>query len=152
MECANLINQREIPNFDDFGNLPEGVYEVSMKQIEENFTWTQKRKDLFSGLSRAVANLCAAGVKFIYIDGSFATAKDEPNDIDGCWVPNKDIREDVIDKVFVDRSPPRKRMFEKYGVDFLIAGLDFGDKGKPIEDFFQEDRSGGRKGILLLNL
>ena len=141
-----------IPNFDDNGNLPKGVYEVSITEIENKLTWTKKRKELFSGLVAAVSNLKSAGVRYVYIDGSFTTSKDEPNDIDGCWVPNRDIKKSIIDKVFIDREPPRERMFEKYGVDFLIAGLDFGKAGRTIEDFFQEDRSGARKGIILLDL
>ena len=41
---------------------------------------------LFSGLMKALINLAEAGVKKVYIDGSFVTDKDYPKDIDGCWV------------------------------------------------------------------
>jgi len=45
-----------IPEFDKNGNLPPGVYIVSLKDIESNFTWTTRRKKLFKGLKRAIDN------------------------------------------------------------------------------------------------
>jgi hypothetical protein len=39
----------------------------------------------------------------------------------------------------------------KYGVDFLISGVLISDSaGNTIEEFFQIDRDGNKKGILLL--
>ncbi len=133
-----MRHQDDIPDFDLCGNLPEGVYSVRLQQLAVRFAWNSRRKNLVKGLLKAIENLKAAGVEFLYIDGSFTTAKDEPNDIDGCWVPNLNINENILDDVFIERNPPRKRMKEKYGVDFLIAGLDLGSRGKPIEEFFKQ--------------
>jgi len=33
----------------------------------------------------ALENLSSAGVRRIWINGSFITDKDEPEDVDGCW-------------------------------------------------------------------
>ncbi|MBM4040575.1 MAG: hypothetical protein FJ290_18880 [Planctomycetes bacterium] len=77
-----------IPDFDENGNLPPGVYCVSLAEIEERFTWNQTRRDLFSGLKRALASLAHAGVKRVWIGGSFVTATELPEDVDGCWEPD----------------------------------------------------------------
>lgn len=147
-----MADANRIPPFDDNGNLPPGIYQVQLHDIEERFTWTDKRKKLFQGLIQAAKNLESAGVFLLYIDGSFVTNKDEPNDIDGCWVYNPSVNINLLDDVFIDKSPPREKMKKKYGVDFLIHGTDRGTDGRPIEDFFQTDEDGNEKGILLLKL
>ena len=147
-----MADTNRIPPFDDNGNLPPGIYQVQLHDIEERFTWTDKRQKLFQGLIQAAKNLESAGVLLLYIDGSFITNKDEPNDIDGCWVWNPGIDKDLLDDVFKDRKPPRQKMIERYGVDFLIHGYDLGSDGQPIEGWFQTDDDGNEKGMLLLKL
>ena len=140
-----------IPDFDENGNLPPGVYEVSLEDIGIRFTWTDRRKKLFEGLKLAIDNLTKANVKKVWIDGSFVTSKDDPNDIDGCWQYDKDVNADKLDPVFLDMYPPREAMQIKYGVDFLVSGVLISDSpGNTIEEFFQIDRDGNKKGILLL--
>ena len=139
------------PDFDENGNLPPGVYEVSLQDIGIRFTWTDRRKKLFEGLKLAIDNLTKANVKKVWIDGSFVTSKDDPNDIDGCWQYEKGVDADKLDPVFLDMHPPREAMKKKYGVDFLISGVLISDSaGNTIEEFFQIDRDGNKKGILLL--
>jgi len=142
-----------IPQFDKNRNLPPGIYKVTLDDIEDQLTWNEKRKELFTGLSLAISNLKSANVKRVWIDGSFVTNKDEPNDIDGCWEYDLGVDDHKLDVVFLDMSPPRKKMKDKYGVDFLISGAPLMDAaGKTVEDFFQEDRDGNLKGILLLEV
>lgn len=139
-----------IPDFDKNDNLPPGIYEVSLQEIKKRFTWTDRRKQLFKGLKGAIDNLIKANVKGVWIDGSFITSKDDPNDIDGCWQSDKDVDADKLDPVFLDMNPPREAMKRKYGVDFLISGVLISDSpGNTIEEFFQIDRDGNKKGILL---
>jgi hypothetical protein len=140
-----------IPDFDENGNLPPGVYQVSLQDIGIRFTWTDRRKKLFEGLKLAIDNLTRANVKKVWIDGSFVTSIDDPNDIDGCWQYDKDVDAGKLDSVFLDMYPPREAMQIKYGVDFLISGVLISDSaGNTIEQFFQIDRDGNKKGILLL--
>jgi hypothetical protein len=91
--------------------------------MERRFTWTDRRKNLFKGLAAAIGNLTKANVKRVWIDGSFVTSKDNPNDIDGCWQADKDVDVNELDPVFLDMYPPREAMKKKYGVDFLISGV-----------------------------
>lgn len=145
--CSDLS---PIPDFDGNGNLPPGQYVVELGDIEKKLTWSQRRKDLFEGLRKVVINLAMAGVKRIYVDGSFTTTKEDPGDIDGCWEPNGQMDCTKLDPVFLDLNPPRMRMKQKYGVDFLIAGAQAHPGGPLVQDFFQMSRDADRKGILVL--
>ena len=111
-----------------------------------------------SGLKLAVANFRQAGVSKIFIDGSFTTSKDEPNDIDGCWSAAGNIDEKLLDPLFWKFSNPaeatacRELVKKKYGIDFFIAEWTEGASGKPFPEFFQTNRDGDPKGIILVNL
>ncbi len=142
-----------IPNFDENGNLPPGVYRVSLEDVKARFTWNKRRRHLFDGLAAAVANLAAAGVATVWVDGSFTTSKEEPGDIDGCWdyLPIVDV--DALDPVFLDFDPPRAAMKRKYDVDFLVSGVRLEDATfQRVEDFFQSDRDGNPRGILVIEI
>ncbi len=142
-----------IPEFDAKGNLPPGIYDVSIADIERIFTWTPRRLKLFKGLKAALTNLSAAGVEKVWIDGGFITDDPYPNDVDGCWEYRPGMNVDKLDPVFLDVNPPRKAMKGKYGVDFFVKGMRVRNAGgKPVEEYFQEDRDGNPKGILVVDI
>jgi len=151
-----------IPSFDANGNLPPGIYCVSLQEIEDHFTWNPTRRRLFRGLKAAIANLAGAGVRYVWVNGSFVTSKDKPNDIDGCWEYEPSLVDvDKLDPVFLDPVDPRGATEKKYGLDFFIAGTPiFEVKGAPVEEFFQvdvKDNPEGAeaeivKGILLVEI
>ena len=152
-----------IPEFDAHGNLPPGVYLTSLADIEERFAWNSRRRKLFLGLKAALKNLARSGVKQVWINGSFVTSKEFPNDIDGCWEYEPSMNVDRLEPVFLDMEPPREAMRKKYGVDFLIAGVKLSDPkagSKTVQEFFQVARNGNptsrrieiRKGILRVTL
>lgn len=141
----------KIPTFDANGNLPPGIYHVSIEDIERRLTYTPRRLELFNGLNRALLNLSAAGVQKVWIDGGFITNDPYPNDVDGCWEYTPGMNVNKLDKVFFDLNPPREAMRRKYGVDFFILGTPLRE-GKTVEQFFQTDRDGNRKGILIVNI
>lgn len=67
--------------------LAPGVHDISEQDLENHFLSTfsgsTSRARLIAGLKRYLAALKSVGVKFeIWIDGSFATEKENPNDID----------------------------------------------------------------------
>lgn len=104
-----------------------------------------------NGLRAAAKNLKVGGVHTIFVDGSFTTNKETPDDIDGCWDPTgadpKRIDEVfwncVNEADFHDRLRPK--MKAKYGLDFFIMGDVF-------PDFFRRNREGMAKGIIRINL
>ena len=151
MEMEKDVDQG-LPDFDANGNFPPGIYRVSLREVEQRLAWNERRRGLFSGLEQALNNLFGAGVERVWIDGSFVTAKEEPGDIDGCWEYTLSVDVDRLDTVFLELDPPREAMKEKYGTDFLISGTTIIDAGgQPIEEFFQIDRNGNRKGILVID-
>ena len=98
---------------------------------------------------KASGNLKTSGVRTIWINGSFITSKDEPNDIDGCWEYNENVSLDVLDPVFLgDRAGMKK----KFSLDFFIANCIEADSGLPFPKFFQRNREGEAKGILVVTL
>jgi hypothetical protein len=141
-----------IPNFQTNGELPLGIHEATLAEIEERFGHNSHRLALIQNLKRALSNLRQAGVRRIYIDGSFVTNKAYPADIDGCWDAHADIDTDILDPVFLDFNSGRQAMRERYDVDFFISQVIEGISGKPFIDFFQIDRDGNPKGILALTL
>ena len=151
--AAPVADTSAIPAFDDSGNLPPGVHPAKLSDVGTRLTWTTRRRQLFDGLTRAIANLASAGVRKVWIDGSFATAKDEPADIDGCWEYCAGVDLEKLDAAFLDLSPPREAMKREYGVDFLIAhARPQNARNRSVIEFFQLDRDGKPKGIVLLEI
>ncbi|MBI1770725.1 MAG: hypothetical protein HYR67_20340, partial [Bacteroidetes bacterium] len=99
-----------------------------------------KREKLMRGLERATENLRGAGIKRIWIDGSFVTNKEKPNDVDGCWEYSEEVDLVKLDPVFLAET--REPMKEKYGVEFFPAGVIEAGSGLPFPKFFQINRDG----------
>ena len=75
----------EIPEFDEYGNLPAGVHFCEWEEFKKRFSTNLKRRNMISGLELAMSQLKAAGCRMIYIDGSFVTIESDPNDFDACY-------------------------------------------------------------------
>ena len=105
------------------------------------------------GLNRALILLKQAGCTTVYIDGSFVTAKNEPNDYDCCWEP-AGVDSKILDSTFRDFTPPgRARQKAKFGGEFFISSTIENATQKPFLDFFQTDRETGQpKGIVAIDL
>lgn len=147
-----------IPRLTAGGELPPGVHRASLQEIEAAFgVRNARRQRLMRGLKGALALLKAGDVPKVFIDGSFVSAKDEPNDVDGCW---STIGADILklDSRFWDFADEKdfqnKRLSlrQEFGIDFFIAEIIEGVSGKPFPAFFQTNRDGVAKGILEVNL
>ncbi|MDH5415200.1 MAG: hypothetical protein OEW87_13775 [Flavobacteriaceae bacterium] len=141
-----------IPSLNENGELDEGEYEATLDEIAVVYGLSSdRRKVLMQGLREAAENLEKAGVKKIWVNGSFITDKDEPNDIDGCWEYNDLMDLSAIDPVFLSKNS-RAEVKEKYGLGFFIAQRIEGRSKKPFPKFFQVNRDGDAKGILFVEL
>ena len=139
-----------IPELQGNNELPEGEHLASLDEIEITYgSSTHRRKELVRGLLDAASNMKAAGVKCIWINGSFVTNKREPNDIDGCWEYDADVNLGVLDPAFLGT---RAEMKKKYGLDFFIANVIETGSGLPFPKFFQRNRDGVPKGIIMVKL
>ncbi len=141
-----------LPPFDNRGNLPPGVHSASWQEFVERFGTTQRRRYLLEGLQAALAMLKSAGCRFVYLNGSFVTAKPRPRDYDGCW-DTEGVSLDRLDSVFLTFANSRAAQKARYRGEFFPAQLTEGGSGSTFLDFFQTDRdTGQRKGIVLLDL
>jgi hypothetical protein len=141
-----------LPDFDDKGNLPPGIYWVEWHQFEQRFGLTLHRRRLLAGLLQALQNLRAAGCAVAYIDGSFITSKDRPSDFDGCWSADG-VRLDELDPVLKIFSEGRALQKAKYFGELFPLSARADGIGRTFLAFFQTDKSTGEaKGIVALRL
>jgi len=105
---------------------------------------------LLGGLHAALLNLEAAGCRQVRSDGSFVSAKPLPQDYDGCWSPDG-VDLSRVDPVLLDYSSRRAAMKAKYLGELFIETLP-AVKGMNFIEFFQQDRDGARKGLVLIPL
>lgn len=140
-----------IPKFKKNGELPPGEHYSTMDEIERVLgISSERRKMLMKGLKLAADNFISAGVRKIWIDGSFVTDKKEPSDIDGCWEYTNDVDLDVLDPVFFSNGT--SEMKKKYGLEFFVSNWIEGGSGLPFPFFFQVNRDGDSKGIVVVDL
>lgn len=81
-----------IPEFNKYGNLPDGLYKVTLKEIKVKFgSESLQRKKLFKHLNSLTKLLSKnkSVIKKFIIDGSFVTFVEFPNDIDCIIIFNK---------------------------------------------------------------
>lgn len=131
--------------------LPEGIHPATMAEIEAKFANTPHRKRLFDGFCRAADNLQCAGCLNVYLDGSFVTAKDHPNDFDATWDPTS-VDPNKLDPVLLNFDNKRAAQKYKYGGELFIS-ISQAAHGVSYLEFFQNDHySGLRKGVLSIRL
>ena len=139
-----------IPAVQPNGELPPGEHQASLDEVEARYgVSTDCRKLLMRGLRKAASNFELSGVSTLWINGSFITDKEEPNDIDGCWEYTPAVDTKKLDRVFLGT---RKEMQNKYGLDFFIANIVEAGSGLPFPKFFQVNRDGDPKGIIVVKL
>jgi len=141
-----------IPPFNERGELPPGIHVTTVREIKRVLGFNSVRRRMVGPLRRALRNLQEAGVLTVYVDGSFTSQKPLPNDIDGCWDADEGVDVQALDPVFLDFNDRRWAMKTKYGVDFFIADAVEGGSGMPFREFFQRNRDGLRKGLLVIDL
>ena len=93
-----------------------------------------------------------AGCRMVYINGSFVTSKEYPNDYDVCW-EEEGVDPRALDPVFLDLDDPnRSTQKEKYYGEFLPASVVEAASGLSFLEFFQNTAMGEPKGIVAIDL
>ena len=143
-----------IPDFSASGNLPPGIHAATWDEFKNKFGQSTHRQFLIDGLRDALSILSQCKCDLAYIDGSFVTEKNAPNDYDMCWsLTNVDSKLlQSIGKDLIDFSKNgRATMKAKYKGDIFPAETPEGKSGKRFLEFFQEDKNTGEaKGIIQL--
>jgi hypothetical protein len=146
-----------IPPLDEHGLLPPGVHHCTLEEIRARFGSFQesdRRPQLFARLTAFLSEAQAARlVASVVVDGSFVTAKPEPNDIDLIVVvaPGHSFAADLSPSEYAVLS--KRRVHRRHGFDVLVARDDSEEYRRYVR-FFQQIRfePGRTKGILRLTL
>ena len=141
-----------IPPFDERGNLPPGIHKADWDELETRFKDSARRVELLAGLREALVALRDAGCRIAYVDGSFVTAKEQPDDFDGCW-DAMGVDAGRLDPVLLDFTHARTAQKERFGGELFPAIARADPESEALFlDFFQRDRDGERKGIVQIDL
>jgi hypothetical protein len=141
-----------IPDFQSNGLLPPGIHQANWEEFSKRFGLTSYRRELLGGLERAAHDLKSAGCKRIFVNGSFVTSKERPNDFDVCW-DSTGVDPELLEPVFLDFSDRRTAQKQKYFGEFFPAQTVETGAGRLFLDFFQIDKETGTpKGIIEINL
>lgn len=139
-----------LPAFEN-GQLPPGVHTATLAEVEARFGWNPWRVGLLGGFRRAVRDLSRGGCRRVWLNGSFVTEKDLPEDFDMCWdMDGVDFEE--LEPALLDLGPPRALQKATYGGDILPNVVE-GGSGQPFVEFFQQDAvTGFPRGIVVIDL
>ena len=130
--------------------LPPGVHDATLEELRIRYAINDKRKMLFGGFEKAAENIFSAGCPQIFLDGSFVSAKPEPDDYDALW-DRRFVDPELIDPVFLDFTHGTVYQKSKYLGEFFPASATEASTRKSFMDFFQLDWvSGTGKGIIRL--
>ena len=102
-----------IPSFDENGLLPPGIHWASWDEFLARFGTSSWRLRLAAGVRAAIENLKGAGCGTVFVDGSFVTNKEVPNDFDACW-EEAGVDPTVLDPVLLAFDPGRITQKTKY--------------------------------------
>ena len=141
-----------IPRFNADGLLPPGVHWTDWENLTSRFGYNAWRWQLMTGLIAALENLKQAGCRTVYLDGSFVTSKDIPNDYDACW-EETGVDPEALDPVLLTFDPGRAAQKAKYMGELFPASIVADTEGLSFLEFFQADKETGRpKGIVAVDL
>ena len=142
-----------VPPFDPAtGLLPPGEHPADWSEIRERLGWNVRRRRLLDGLRECLEVLGAAGCTSVWLNGSFVTAKDEPEDFDAVWSAagvDRAVLEDEL-PALLDLSDHRVAQKRRFGGEFFPNIVE-GGSGKQFSAFFQADRDGTAKGIVVID-
>lgn len=144
-----------IPPFDpDTGYLPPGDHRATWDEIKEVFGGSFRRRELLHELGHVIDDPLRKGVRHIWIDGSFATQKARPNDVDVLYEAPPDTDVTTWGRLAPER---RKELKKEARVDLWKAPAPQPVPGQPfkqqsLHDLWATDRNDTEKGTILLEV
>jgi hypothetical protein len=116
------------------------------------FGITDHRRWLISGLKRALDSLKRAGCRRAFVDGSFVTGKERPEDYDACWDP-VGVNAALLDPILLCFENQRLLQKIVFFGELFPSHWPANGAGERFVEFFQIDKNTGfQKGIVLLEL
>lgn len=141
-----------IPDFRADGYLPEGLHHAIVADVTFRFgSSTPRRRRLTLRLRRWLELARATHSRRFLLDGSFVTAKDDPNDIDAVVLIADDFEQQVADGF--DSALELEAMLLTRNPEEIFAAEDLRDWDDWVE-FFSRTREadGRRKGLVEIEL
>ena len=142
-----------IAPFDEHGFLPAAVHDCTLDEIKGrfgSFQLSDRRPALFEKLLEFIAEVKSATIAhFLLIDGSFATGKPDPNDIDLVLVlpVEHDLTGDLSVAEYNVLS--KRRVQRRYGFDIVAVRSETVEYDEAVAFFMQVRHILAlRKGIL----
>jgi predicted nucleotidyltransferase len=139
-----------IPHFNNEGNLPEGLYEITLDEMKNKFGQGSSRRNwLMQRLEEIIKIADGTGyLERVIVWGSFVTAKETPNDIDLLLVVSEKFDLEKIrgeDQVIFNYIEGRL----KYNADIFWTKSGIGAEAlKIFIDTYQITREYNKRGIL----
>ncbi len=139
--------------FEPSGLLRPGIHWLTWTQIVEGVGWNAHRRRLLDGLERALLDLKAAGCRTVYVDGSFVSQKEIPDDFDACWEREGVALRRLLGTPLFTFDRGRAAQKAVYGGELFPADVQADGAGRRFLEFFQVDKdTGNPKGIVALDL
>jgi hypothetical protein len=146
-----------IPLLDQHGLLPVGVHDCTLEEIKARFGSFQRsdrRPQLFQKLAALIAEMRSARfARYLLVDGSFSTAKPDPNDIDLVLVLPfaHDFADDLTPAQY--NLVSKRRVQKRFGFDIVAVRENTIEYDEAVA-FFEQVRHEPalRKGSLRLSL
>lgn len=83
MDDFDLVELATVEPLGSNGTLPPGIHDGTIGELETRFAGSERRRLLMESIRKLVHLARRSGfVLDIYIDGSFVTSKEDPNDVD----------------------------------------------------------------------
>jgi hypothetical protein len=141
-----------IPQFRPDGYLPDGLHVTSEAEVTFRFgSANPRRRRLALRLRRWIGLARSVRAQRLFVDGSFVTAKDEPNDIDAVILLASDFERQVENGI--EAALELEEMLLTRRPEEIFAAEDSDDWNDWIE-FFSRTREpdGRRKGLVEVEL
>ena len=144
-----------LPSFNDDGVLPPGVWPCEMAELAQRFAVfrrTDQRLQLYDKLQDLLREALRTGmVAEVIVDGSFTTAKDEPNDIDLILGLPSGYDLDAA-PFWIGNILDEKRLARRYKFDVRVAATDSPAYFERLEHYQKMRNTTARKGVVRLLL
>nr|VFJ60838.1 MAG: hypothetical protein BECKFM1743C_GA0114222_102819 [Candidatus Kentron sp. FM]VFJ61892.1 MAG: hypothetical protein BECKFM1743A_GA0114220_102951 [Candidatus Kentron sp. FM]VFK12827.1 MAG: hypothetical protein BECKFM1743B_GA0114221_102571 [Candidatus Kentron sp. FM] len=141
-----------IPDFRPDGYLPEGMYFASEAEVTFRFgTANRQRRRLVLRVRRWIELARRIKARRLFIDGSFVTAKAEPNDVDAVVLLPSDFEDRIMANS--DAATEFEDMLLTRRPEEIFAAQDETDWNEWIEFFSRTRESDSRrKGLVEIKL
>ena len=140
-----------IPAFTAEGLLPPGVHVALWPEVVTRFGRNPQRQRLLRGLKSALDELKIAGCVRVYLNGSFVTAKEDPQDYDLCY-EGRGVDATLLHPVFFDFRGKRAAQKAKYLGELFPSHFQAAIGYNFFQFFQQHSLTGAAKGIVAIDL